>query len=579
MTVHLDAVSARASLREGGRAALTNVTLEHGRGVLAVIGGERDGASLLLDVIDGSAAPRAGRASVLASTPTAVRGRIARVSLDAPLPDALRVDEVCEVAADVRGRARRPAGEVLGVLGAGALARRRVRSLSVEERRVVALALALASDAEVVLVEEPLCALDPVAPRLVFAALRARGAGSCVIVTTASARDAVDLGDRLGVLTAGAYAPLTAELAHAGREPEARAVVRIVLSSAGSGALVEALGREGAVTRVEGTLDAERPGTARVVASGPELAALSRAITRRVAASGLDVELVEPEVLPVAAIRAATGATPPRASAEESRVAMFADAGAARASAEAGVIASPLVGAAPRAATSAWALARGPLARLARTTRGWLPVVGWALLGVVGALVARTSHASGADRVLRASFGPIVLPLLAYGVVSAALGGAGLRSSVRGVVALGASPPRAALAAALVATIGSAVSAALIGVLLCVIAHGPTDPPLSADLPATFGVAFVGGAAYAAYFCAGSAIGRGAMRGGFLVLDWLLGAAEGFGAVLVPRAHVASLLGGPACFELSRRVSSVALVLLAVGGLTLAVRLSRRTVR
>jgi len=223
------------------------------------------------------------------------------------------------------------------------------------------------------------------------------------------------------------------------------------------------------------------------------------------------------------------------------------------------------------------ALARVPLARLTRTRRAWLPIAGWSLVAVVSALSSRSAGlASGADHVMRGTFGFVILPLLTYGIVSAALGGAGLRPAVRGLVALGAPPPRAALASVGVSMAAAALACGVVAVLVCLIAHGSADPPLVWDLPASFGVAFTAGAAYAAFFCAGSAIGRGAMRGAFLAIDYIVGTPAGFGSVFTPRAHVMSLLGGPQCFELSRRVSSMILVVLALAYLALAVRLARR---
>jgi hypothetical protein len=223
-----------------------------------------------------------------------------------------------------------------------------------------------------------------------------------------------------------------------------------------------------------------------------------------------------------------------------------------------------------------FALVRLPLARL-RTRRGWLPIAGWTLLAIVAAFSTRTSGLSnGADHVLRGTFALLILPLLTYGVVSATLGGAGLRPSLRGVVALGAPPERAAATSVAVAMAASALLSAIVASVVCVVAHGSSDPPLLADLPASFGVAFVGGAAYAAFFCAGSAIGRGAMRGVFLALDYMLGLPGGFGSIFTPRAHVMSLLGGSASFELGRRTSSLLLIVLTIVYFAVAVRLSRR---
>lgn len=224
-------------------------------------------------------------------------------------------------------------------------------------------------------------------------------------------------------------------------------------------------------------------------------------------------------------------------------------------------------------------LLRATLARLRRTRRGLLAIALWSFVAVVGALIARAGDANGADRALRGTFGVVVAPLLSYGIVSAALGGRGLRTSIRGFVALGSAPSRAALATVLTAMALSAVACGFVAGLVCVVAHGPSDPPLVRDLPASFCVGFLGGLAYAAYFGAGSAIGSGAMRGVFLALDFLLGASAGFGALFTPRAHVTSLLGGRPCFDLSPRASSVLLLLLAVVYLALATRLARRAAR
>ena len=222
-------------------------------------------------------------------------------------------------------------------------------------------------------------------------------------------------------------------------------------------------------------------------------------------------------------------------------------------------------------------LARVPFARLVRTRRGRGTVFLFTLVAFLAAWAARAGgSATGADHVMRGTFGALVLPLLAYGIVGAALGGAGMRRGIRAVVSLGAPPKTAALSCTLVAMIASALLCALVAAVACAIAHGASDPPLARDIPASMFVGLVGGAAYAAYFAAGSAIGSGVYRAGFLVLDWFLGAAGGVGAVFTPRGHVISLLGGPLCAELPRAASSVGLVLLAAAYVGLALLLSRR---
>lgn len=222
-------------------------------------------------------------------------------------------------------------------------------------------------------------------------------------------------------------------------------------------------------------------------------------------------------------------------------------------------------------------LARVPALRLLRTPRAWMPIAAWTALAIVTALVAR-SHGSttGATHVLRGAFAFLVLPLVAYAAVGATLGKSGLRRGIRGVVALGATPRSAAFASIAVALITSAALCGLLAALTCVLAHGSHDPPLSVDLPTSAWVGALGGAAYGAYFSAGSAIGKGTMRGVFLAVDWILGGAAGAGALITPRGHVTSLLGGPLAADLSQRTSSALLLVLILVYGALALLLARR---
>jgi ABC-2 type transport system ATP-binding protein len=320
--VDVSNVVARGRVARGpARATLDNVTLRVGRrsstpplgsDFIGIIGAQKDGTALLFDVIDGSVAPRSGRVAVLGKPPHTERQRIARVSLDAPLPDALYVSEVCDLAGELRGDPPVSAHERLAVLGLGTLARRRVRSLSLEERRGVALAIALSSKvASVLLIEEPLVAIDPVAPRLVIDALRERSrSGACVLITTASPRDASRLADSLAVLTAGIYTPLEPGSLHVGYPDEAGAALRVVVSpshgNVGAAKLLTALAAAEAAVRVE--TQPARSGSVFLLVSGANLTALVRAVTHAIATARVDVELIEPIALPLDAIRLAMAA-------------------------------------------------------------------------------------------------------------------------------------------------------------------------------------------------------------------------------------------------------------------------------
>jgi hypothetical protein len=222
-------------------------------------------------------------------------------------------------------------------------------------------------------------------------------------------------------------------------------------------------------------------------------------------------------------------------------------------------------------------LARVPIARLLRMRRGVGAIVLFAMLALVTALAAKSGgRTTGADHALRGMFGMYVLPLVSYAIVGAALGGSGMKRGIRALVALGAPPEKAALACTLVAIVASIVVSGVLAVVVCVVAHGSGDPPLVRDIPASLYVGALGAGAYAAFFSAGSAVGKGAFRAALLVVDFLVGSAGSFGAILTPRGHVVALLGGPLCAELPRLASSAVLFVLLGGYLGLTLLLSRR---
>jgi hypothetical protein len=227
------------------------------------------------------------------------------------------------------------------------------------------------------------------------------------------------------------------------------------------------------------------------------------------------------------------------------------------------------------------ALLRLPFARIVRRPRGWLPVAGWGVLALLAAWVAREQGGGGlTDPLLLGPFAGVALPFLALGIVSAACGGGDLRTAARPLVSFGASPWRAAVACLVPAVVVSAVLGAALGAAVPAIAYHAGSPPLVRDVITTAWVAALGGASYAAYFAFGSTFGaRGVGRGTLLVLDFFLGSGAGTGAVLTPRGHVRSLLGGIPPLELSQRGSAWILVVLLVvyGGLAVArARLERR---
>jgi ABC-2 type transport system ATP-binding protein len=314
--ITLEAVHARATVGQAKISSfIKDVTVTWERGVLAVIGTPADGTSALLGVIAGTVRARAGRVLVAGGAPGGARANVAYVPLDTSLPDSLRVDEVCDLASQIRGEPAQTPASRLAVLGLEALASRRVRSLSPGEARAVSLALAISSKAQVILVEEPLAGLDASAPARVIEALRARAtAGAAVVVTTASVRDATRLADQLGVLTFGVFTHLPPSLAHVGSAGAKLRVVIVAESAAEVSPFIAALSEEQAVGGVElATFAGGRVlhAAVAVVVSGRDLLTLARAVGAAAARTGAKVEAIESAVMPLDAIRATIAAPRP----------------------------------------------------------------------------------------------------------------------------------------------------------------------------------------------------------------------------------------------------------------------------
>lgn len=224
------------------------------------------------------------------------------------------------------------------------------------------------------------------------------------------------------------------------------------------------------------------------------------------------------------------------------------------------------------------ALARVPALRLARTPRAWLPMLGWVLVGLGLALLARAQRApNGADHVLLGAFGALVVPLLAYAAVAAALGSQSLASSVAPLVTFGAPPARAATITVIFAMGIAALPAAILGAIVARLAHGVDDPPAARDALVSAYVGALGAASYAAYFSMGASLGRrGGGRAVLLVVDWLLGSNQTALALVTPRGHLRNLLGGAPPFGLDERGSALALAAIGAVCALIAIRRSRR---
>ena len=190
------------------RAFRLDVELTAAPGTLALVGPSGAGKTSVLRVVAGLLRPQAGRVSLGAETWLDTdRG------VDVP-PERRRVGLVFQdyalfphlsVRANVAYGGRARVDELLERFGITALADARPPTLSGGERQRVALARALARDPAVLLLDEPLAALDAYTRARVRAELRELFAELALptVVVTHDFEDAAALADRVGVLVEG----------------------------------------------------------------------------------------------------------------------------------------------------------------------------------------------------------------------------------------------------------------------------------------------------------------------------------------------------------------------------------------
>ncbi|MBK6692950.1 MAG: ATP-binding cassette domain-containing protein [Myxococcales bacterium] len=169
-------------------------------GVHALVGPPRAGAPELLAVLAGAARVHRGLVTVLGEAPRS-RAEVTWVRLtDASVPPALTVGELFAAAAALRREAPSPAAGRLERFGLTKLIDRQLASLDAIERHTVLLVEALTSTAKILLLDEPFTHLDARAAGALASALVERSRSACVVVATASRRDAAVLGARRYVM-------------------------------------------------------------------------------------------------------------------------------------------------------------------------------------------------------------------------------------------------------------------------------------------------------------------------------------------------------------------------------------------
>jgi ABC-2 type transport system ATP-binding protein len=178
------------SRRFGRRVALAGCSFALPRGrFAALVGPNGSGKTTLMRIATGLLAPDGGRIAVLGASPGpgGAPPGLSYLAQDRPLYAAFRVAEMLRAVAALNRGGRWDADHAARLVAeAGLDPAARVSTLSGGQRSRLALALALGRRPELLLADEPLAALDPLARRDVLTALLAEVAetGTTVLMST-----------------------------------------------------------------------------------------------------------------------------------------------------------------------------------------------------------------------------------------------------------------------------------------------------------------------------------------------------------------------------------------------------------
>ncbi|WP_415949883.1 ABC transporter ATP-binding protein [Streptomyces sp. KLOTTS4A1] len=182
-------------------------TVPSGR-VCGLVGPNGAGKSTLLALAAGLLRPTAGTLRTLGAPPPRRRSEIAYVAQAKPLPAQLTMAAVLQLGAELNrssGRWSAAAAETVAYEQGGLDPRARIRSLSGGQRSRVALALAFGKRARLMLLDEPMADLDPVARQKLMGALMAEAAehGTTIVMSSHVLPELEGTCDHLVLLGAG----------------------------------------------------------------------------------------------------------------------------------------------------------------------------------------------------------------------------------------------------------------------------------------------------------------------------------------------------------------------------------------
>ena len=204
------------------------------------------------------------------------------------------------------------------------------------------------------------------------------------------------------------------------------------------------------------------------------------------------------------------------------------------------------------------------VSRLARRSTGLLVLLG-AALAVTGALIERrVTPVESTDRALEATFAFLV-PLVTFALVAQLTGRIHLADRAYRVARFGVARRDVALGLVGAGVAFSIAASAGMALFTVLVAGEGSVAQQATEVFTTSGIAALSAAAYAAWFSFGATFwSRGSGRFVPLALDFALRGSAGALAFSLPRAHVDNLLGVVASIDVSPRVSSAALAVIAV---------------
>lgn len=190
----------------GSLTAVDAVSLEIRPGeVLALLGPNGAGKTTLLDMALGFAEPTSGALTIFGQPPkhAASNGHIGAVLQDGGLLEDLTVAETIKMVAACH-RWHAPINEVMVRAGVASFASRRVKKCSGGQRQRLRFALALLTDPQLLILDEPTAGLDATARREFWSTMHAEAErGRTIVFATHYLREADDYADRVVLMTDG----------------------------------------------------------------------------------------------------------------------------------------------------------------------------------------------------------------------------------------------------------------------------------------------------------------------------------------------------------------------------------------